>query len=499
MLILGESGSGKSYFLLNCLTRLVETLRSLVIVDMKNELAEMFCEQGLPTIASKLPSKDAQKLAARVVVVNPFSATQLPPLNVLIRDPSVAIEIQSLDIAECFEAATEADVSLRMGGILTWILRLVIGLDRGYSFETIRRALQEPLVLDGLVASSNDIEAKRYFLTRFVQEPKASKAALLARIDKFLSLPVTRLVLGADNCLNFDQLLDNRIVVVLLGGAPAGLQSIARFFAMIILTRIVRAIFKRPARVTGAPSIVLCDEWQLALNSSLAQEFEQILALTRSRRVFFWLANQQLAQLNQHGGSLRSIVLGQTSIQTIFRVPQEDARAVRHLLPVTGIVRASDAKQDTVLSRHEELEWRVDSISRLPNRTAYFCDKRAPWGTVLIRSADLTLSPVASLPRALVTQCTQGSVAFTPAALQAMRDREERALNALSQPIPAQRAHCAPRRAVVGVIPTAPQPAPKPAPVGRTPISATAAKPSPYRRGNRKGSKKSFPPIGGGQ
>lgn len=477
MLVLGASGAGKTFSVLDAVLRLLlqQVVRSVFVLDLKGELSELLLSQGLPALATRLPPADADRLLRRIVVVDPFSPTHLPPLNVLVRDPNVDIAIQARDVAECFETATETGVTTRMETILDWVLRLVIEV--GGSFLTVRRALQEPAVLEGLVRTSRDRDVVRYFLTRYLHEPKASKLALLARLDRFLALPMTTLCLGASTCLDFDELVRDKIVVVNLGRAPAGLQSVARFFAMVILTRLVRAIFRLPHQGAGGASLLVADEWQVALNGSLAAEFESILALARSRGAFAWLVNQQLDQLNRHGAALRSIVLGQTAIQVAFRLAPEDARTLRHLFPVTGAIRRIGGGGGTVntpfLSPSEELEFRTVSATRLPNRVAYWSDRRKPWGSILFRSATLDLPSPSQLPAALVDRVRRGVVAYSVADLSKMLDAEERRLDSLAAGTHAGGA--APSLSASPVLTSGPTSTPVPPP------------PKPRRRGSRGG------------
>ncbi len=498
---LGQSGSGKSYFILLMLRALLErrALSSLFVLDMKGELAELLTDLVLPGLAAALPPHEADAFLKRIVVIDPFSATHPPPLNVLVPDPGLPIAIQARDVAECFEAAAETDVTLRMETIHDWLLRLVIETNRRVtrgkgSFLTVRRALQEPAVLEGLVRETRDADITRYFLTRFPAEPKASRLALLARLDRFLALPMTQLSVGAKVCLDFDRLLEDRIVILSLGRAPAGLQSVARFFAMVILTRFVRAIFRRPPRSHGFASLLVADEWQIALNPALAAEFESILTLARSRGVHLWLANQQLSQLDRHGAGLRSVVLGQTSLQVAFRLAPEDPRALRHLFPTTGTMRRQAVPGSTsgtpFLSPSEELEVRLAGAARLPNRVGYWSDRRKPWGSVLMRSGTLDLPHPGSLPTQFVTQAQRGMVALTVADLEHMLDEEEKRLDQLAagparQPVRPPAAPPAPAAAA----PAPPPPPPPPRPP-RAPVVV-----APKRPKKPKGPAKGPPPI----
>lgn len=489
--VLGASGSGKSYFVLHALISLLRrrALNSLVVLDMKGELAELLLDQALPALAASLPAGEADALLGRIVVVDPFSATHPPPLNVLVRDPGLPLPIQARDVAECFEAATETTVSARMETILDWMLRLAI--ETKVSFLGVRRALEEPALLDGLVRLSSDQDTIRYFLQRFASEPKASKLALLARLDRFLALPMTQLALGAKGCLDFDRLLENRITIVNLGRAPAGLQSVARFFAMVVLTRFVRAIFRRPPQARGFASLLVADEWQVALNPALAGEFESILTLARSRGVHLWLANQQLAQLDRHGATLRAVLLGQVAVQAVFRLAHEDAHTLKRMFPITGTMprHARHGSATTpFLTPAEELEARIAAAGRLPNREGYWYDRRKPWGAVPFRSATLALPPSSSLPAAYVARAQRGAVTTTAADFARMRAEEDARLDQLAAG-PGAAPPAAPPR------PAAPTPRATPSPPPPSP-PCPPAPPSPGPHGRRRGRPKGgLPPI----
>ncbi|MDO9016253.1 MAG: DUF87 domain-containing protein [Deltaproteobacteria bacterium] len=473
-LVLGDTGSGKTYQTIQELIALArkQVIASAVILDMKGELAELLTDQAFPALAASLPPADADALLRRIVVIDPFSSTHLPPLNVLVRDPGQPLAIQARDVAECFEAATETDVSVRMETILDWVLRLVI--ETGGSFLTVRRALQEPAVLEGLVRTAKDPDTIRYFLTRYPSEPKTSKLALLSRLDRFLALPMTQLSLGAKSCVDFDRLLEDHITIVSLGKAPAGLQSVARFFAMVVFTRFVRAIFRRPPRAQGFASLIVADEWQVALNAALAKEFEAILTLARSRGVHLWLSNQQLAQLDRHGATLKSVVLGLTANQVFFRLADEDCRALKRIFPVTGAVRRKgspgNAAGSPFLTPAEETEARAVAAARLPNRDGYWNDRRRSWGAIPFRSATVHLPPSSSLPPQYVARAKRGVIIFTVADLEQMRDDEDRRLDRLAAgPVRAQPKPAAPV--------AAPAPAPAPAPAVPPPSPGPAARP----------------------
>lgn len=434
--LLGASGSGKTYLLLYLLLVLWWRLGiAIVCVDGKGEMRGLLVEQLLPALLARLPRAQAEKLAASIRVVDPFDASRLPPMNVLVRDPSIPVEIQATDVASSVVSALDAGTGLRIDNILHWMLRLVIQA-KG-TFLSVRRGLQEGAVLDGLVRIVGDPELTAYFLQRFPSEPQASKLALLARLDRLLALPATRASLSAPSCLDFGAMFDTGFTIIDLGRAPAGAREIADFWATLIGTRLFRAVNCRSPAGTAPPAVVAIDEWQNLLTAHIAADIENQLALARSRRVFFWLANQQVAQLKTRG-NLREIVSGQAAIQVMFRSTIEDARAMRHILPVTG--RESRPKpppwerrpQSPYLTPAEELELRVKEVSHLPQRHAYWW-AQCKGSAVRFRSATVDLGDPARLDRDLRDVVRQGSVGVPVADLERTMEAERRRLDHLAR------------------------------------------------------------------
>lgn len=430
VLLLGESGSGKTIFLLLLLLEVIATGTAVpLLIDVKGESVALLRERLLPRLLSRLSPVAAQALLGSLRVIDPFGSSFLPPFNVVVRDPSIAVEVQALDIASSLDTAIDGGSGLRMDTIVDWALRLLLEIP-GTTLLTLRRALQEPALLDALVMRCTNADVRGYFLTRFPQEPQASKLAVLARLDRFLALPQTRLCLSAKTTLDFDAMLTSGVTLIDLGNAPAGQVEVVKFWATLIFTKVARAIYRRAPTGTALPAVIIVDEWQACLSGPIAASLEDVLARARSRGCFLWLANQQLAQLTRVSSTLREIALGQTTVQFFFRLAEDDARALRGALPPASD-RAPSAPWSTT-QRDDDAERRVRAATRLPNRTALFIDKRRSTEALRFRTASLDLTPITVEP-AIAAALARGVVAEPVADLEDALREHDRMCDALSR------------------------------------------------------------------
>lgn len=428
--VFGVTGSGKSYHLGTLVRELLRRAPSMpiVILDGKGELGRLALDRIVPAHLVGMDDRAREAFLDELVVVDPFASGDLAPLNVLVRDPSVPLEVQARDIADAFDGLTDAASGPRMKTILVWILRLAVEV--GGSFLTVRRALEDPKVLAALVARSSCGDVRAYFNARLPKEPRTSVLSLLAALDRLLVFPTVRLALGARECVDFERVLERGFSVLQFGGGFAGSREIGRLGAALVLGRLVRAIERRsPVAGANRPAVVVVDEWPTMLTSAIAADFETLLATARSRSVYCILVSQQLAQLDRVAPTLRSMVLGEAQVHVTFRLAEDDARLMRHMFPTTGReARERPLPWESVdgpyLAAAAEREKRVLDASRLPERVAHMFDKRLA-ATIRFRSADLVLPDVRSLPRSLVERVRRGAVAVPVAELERQAREEE--------------------------------------------------------------------------
>lgn len=444
-LITGATGSGKSYLALALLAQLLRRRSAgIVVVDMKGELSQILREQALPALVASLPEADAARLLRRIAVVSPFDERATPPFQVLARDPTLPIELQAHEVASSFGRTIGRDLGVLQAGVLKYAL--LAAIDVGLCFTEVPQLLQDAALLRGVVERTRLPEVRAYFAERFPRERAGSLAALLSRLDSLLMYPTLRRMLSARGMIRFDRLLERAVTVIDLGGAPAGMRELSAFFGQLIFQKIVRATFARRVGPETLPTTIMADEFQEMLSPEIAADFERFLTLARSQRVFLWCLFQQAAQVEKVSPVLLRILRTNTNYQLMFRSSLEDAKAMSHILPVTGVVPKErpgfpDPRTPPVmLTPDEERKILVEQVPHMPDRLFWFWNRRRPYGAILTKSPTLSVKDMqaraAKLPRELAAFVRHGVLAVGKAELDTMiaeRDarREEFAGRAL--------------------------------------------------------------------
>jgi hypothetical protein len=123
--------------------------------------------------------------------------------------------------------------------------------------------------------------------------------------------------------------------------------------------------------------------------------------------------------------TLLKLLRTNTGIEMAFRCNLEDARAFAHALPVTDTTRSAAAV-------HAEL---TAEMTRLPDRTCYFWNKKAAYRAQKIRSPRLDLDDLrrraASVPENVRDAIRRGTVALPRGVLEAQLAASEQSRSAV--------------------------------------------------------------------
>jgi len=395
-LIGGATGSGKSFLVLSLIAQMLRLRPSgICVIDPKGELASLMRQVVIPSIAATQPDTLTHTLLSRIAVVAPFDERATPPFQLLAREPRLPIEVQAHEVATSFGRTIGSDLGVLQQHAL--LKALMLAIDVGLTIPDVAELLRDQELRRGALERTTLPEVKSYFQTQFSRERGTSVAGLLSRLDSIVMHPSLRRMLRAPGMARFDQLLEHAVTIVDLGGAPAGMSELTRFFGQLVFGKIVRAVFQRQVTDATMPVTIIADEFQQLLMPELARDMERILTLARSQRVFLWAMFQQAAQIDAVSPALLRILRTNTNYQVLMRSDLDDARALAHVLPVTGQTRRDGGRfpdprtAESTMTADEERRQLVERVPTLPDRVFWFWDRRAQHPTVLTRSPTLDL------------------------------------------------------------------------------------------------------------
>lgn len=393
-LVTGATGSGKSYLVLGIILQLLRSRPSgLVIIDMKGELAGLLRDVLIPGLIGGSDSPESAPLLRQLAVIAPFDDATTIPFQLLAREPRLPIEVQAHEVATTFGRTVASD----LGPLQQHLFRhaLMLAIDVGLTLPDVAELLRDQTLLRGALERTSLEETKRYFAAQFGKERGTSVAGLLSRLDSITMYPSLRRMLRAPGMVRFDRMLETAITIVDLGGAPAGMSELSRFFGQLIFNKLTRAIFARRVEQNTPPVAIIADEFQQLLTSEVARDFERILTLARSQRVFLWSIFQQAAQVEAVSSTLLRILRTNTNYQLLMRSDLEDARTLAHVLPTTGTAQRSregfpdPRTAPTTMTVDEERRKLLEMVPSMPDRVGWFWERRAPHPALLLRSARL--------------------------------------------------------------------------------------------------------------
>lgn len=452
---LGGTGVGKTYLVGHVVMQLIRRSLSRArpsgvwVIDHKSEFVALM-RKFLAALVAELPAPDARRLLDAIVVIDPFSSEALVPLQVLCREPGVAAEVQAWEVTTLIDRMGGADLGTKQDDLVYHVA--LLGILRGLTLVDLAGMLGDPTALAAAADGCESPEVRTYFRAG----PRLSAASLdgvRARLNRLLRLPSSRLMLGASRSTSFRTLLADRIVLVDVGSPPLGCEDLGRFWSGLVTLKLTRAIFERSEADAKRSVSVFIDEWQegLAAGGDVAEQYERILAMARSRNISLHLISQSLAGAARVSSVLPKVVATNTNIQVLFRSSIEDAQALAHVVPVSGRVRRErpapweTEQRSPYLTRNEEFQARVAEVASLPNRTFYLWNRRRPYRAELVEATELDLTEP-TLPAPVAARLRRGVLGVPVAELAAQGALADTTFWPLSPTTPAAAEDAAPPR-----------------------------------------------------
>ncbi len=421
-LVLGGTGAGKTRVVGAVMKALLQTIArepsslGLWVVDHKSEMAELTVAL-IGELVDSLPSAQANRLLDQLVIVNPFSTTALVPFQILQAESGVAPEDVAFEVTTLVNRLGGAELGVKQDDLVYHLL--LLGVLKQLSLPDVAHLLADPATLASAAAESPS-EQVRAFFGGGTRLPAASLDGVRARLNRLLRLPSTRLMLGSSGAPSFHAMLGSKIVIVDVGSPPLGCEDLGRFWAGMFTLKVTRGVFQRRPAEARRPVAIFVDEWQegLAAGGDVADHYERVLSMARSRGVSLWLVSQTLAGATRVSPSLPKVVATNTQLQLLFRSSSADAHAMSEMLPVTGrrprpaSAPWEAAPKSPFLSPREELDALVTEVTRLPNRVFYLWNRLRPYPAVLARAIDVDPQVAPMRPAETTRRLRDGALAI---------------------------------------------------------------------------------------
>lgn len=351
--IQGASGGGKSVLAISILATLIQSGQPVIVVDLKHETAEFLLDVLLPALVQ---SPEGEAIARTVRVIRPFDQRWVAPLRITTPEEGVAREVQALSILTSLEEASREPFPAKMTRCS--LVRLLLAIERNDPLGVLIDWLTNPGEFARAAQQSTDPSVREYVRSELSREPTSSLSAVITRLQNFLFLPDVRAALSAPGCVSFPDMFNSGLTIVDLGAPPAGQERAAKFWAVLLLGRLVRAALNRPVAATTPRATLLADEVQEALSPDVAAMLQRMVSLARYRKVQLITVNQASAQMSSVAPELMSALRTSSGFSASFRSNPEDARALAPGL-ASGVTRGDQAQALTRMTQ---------ALTRLRNR-----------------------------------------------------------------------------------------------------------------------------------
>ena len=376
-LVLGATGSGKSMAVISLIDQLRQREASggesigWGVVDAKGELVRR--------IQERLGPEDE-------AVTLDFSGHEPVPYGLLhCRHDESAEELVERRMAVFADVlGREGPLSLRMGRMLRAFLFLAV--EQHFSFPTLECLFSNPDSATRLAKECLNGRVKSYFAADFNRERQSTLPALSARLDFLLRHERLRLSFSCHDFVDFRQLMDRGVPVLVCCGGPSVSRSLSATIQSLVLSDIRKDIFSRIK--TDKQYLFFFDEAQCLFDrSGDVENLLSVLAMSRSFGTHLVLVTQSLKAALSSPEFVASL---ETNFRWLFsfRCGPSDAQILKPAIPLSGrVVRDRTSKGDiSYMTPSQELSLRLDEVTNLDDRCGYFWLRGAGAKAVLVRS-----------------------------------------------------------------------------------------------------------------
>lgn len=399
----GGTGSGKSRSILLILNRLIDVMLddiqagqpvrfSFSLVDPKSETVKnvLFL---ISHKCAQLPEQIAQQLLQRLGIIDFSSVDPITPYDFAKPwtddcDLDFFAESRAETLSELFTSGEGFSVR----GILIIKFAIKLLAETEQPFSVIERLLSDELFRQALLDRAKSEEVRNYFRSQFLNESKATIAAVRVRLSStLLGTQSLRLALSGNNVPDYRRIQDEGGIALINAGGANISRPTRQIVQSFILSDYRQSIFTRK---NNLPHLVIVDEAQaLFRTAKLRENMDELLRLSRSFGTYFCLATQNVSAAVQDT-DLQEVLYGNIKWSFSLRSTPRDAAFLAPALPLTGRLekpRTNPYVPAEYHSLNEERTVRLNGMANLPDRVGWIWLKAWTAEAIKLKTATIDL------------------------------------------------------------------------------------------------------------
>ncbi|MFI5398502.1 MAG: hypothetical protein ACHQ9S_23475 [Candidatus Binatia bacterium] len=383
-LVQGGTGTGKTTFVTSFVAWALAHGVPIGVVDCKSGFFQSVI-QWVGVLTYLMSPEQRSAFLRRLAIINPFG-TALVPLNVCRVVPGVSAEVQAYDVTLAVSRLFDTALSLHMENILRHALLLLTAAN--LSLVEIPAVLEDELLRGVLVERYGDVRLKEFFFRTYPTLPDTSKHALGARLQALLMPENLRLMLGADECIDFRGILTRgEPLLVFLGKGLNVPEELVTVLGSLLMQLIFQGAYASEGRHRSY-TLVLDEFFHLLDAPGLAERFATALTTLRSFRTHLCLVMHNFSQVPP---SLRETLLANCDLMALFRTSSRNAEFFGDFLPDVDpeLIAQTLRRSGEVPTRNDMRRAASEQLQRLPDRHCFWSDRRQPYRSVRVRVRDL--------------------------------------------------------------------------------------------------------------
>jgi len=360
--VIGATGTGKTKFLEFLIKQDILKENGFGVIDPHGDLIESV--KGFMACYS-----NEKEISERVVLIDPVDSRFTVTFNPLEKFPNTSIPEQVGELISAFKKIWADSWGVRMEDLMRNSL-IALG-EAGYTLADLPRFLNNRSLRELILKNVTHPIAQEYF-QRFESLTDRGQITwiepIMNKINAFLSDERIRQMFSSNrNSFNLRDVMDNRkaLLVKLNKGK---LKGSADLLGSLLMSMIQVAAFSRSElpQHKRVPFYLYIDEFQ----NFASENFAVILSEARKYGLSLVMAHQTLSQISDE---LRGLILGNTGIQTYFRLNRQDASLLaKESFEYSGYeVKTVNNFNPKFWSYAEEWEHKTEELQNLPPRFCY--------------------------------------------------------------------------------------------------------------------------------